>query len=270
MRISDSVKAVLAWIGLIAIIPASITAFEATGYLRPLAGFGVIVLMSLVWNWRRLLNYVRRIETAHSVYIVNKRGDADYTRETTLLPLLWPVRTSEVFVSLSSEAGWIESVNANCDVEWSKKEEKVWHGTARTINHRGKLLAFGKPAGTRIELVSKWRSAFVQPSHDFVVACPERGSSRIVIRIRWRDGCQPLEAFAQSAAYPTSLVRQEHMIDTKKLPWRADDCVHVEVQPDGSHLIEYKIDLPRRCYMYRVFWRASDADRKEVYMASES
>jgi len=252
MRISNSLKSTLTWIVLLGDVLTALTAAQSTGVWQIIAILGVVGLSVLVFHWREMLNYTKGTEIIHTVYMTNQQGDVDYFRETAFVPLLWQKKTSEVFVSTSS--GLIENVEANCYVEWKLKEEKNWRGTAHLNSHRGRIFAFGKPFGTRIELNSKLRSAFTKPPFDFVVTCPEQGASRIIIRFRWHESCRPLEAFAQSVMYPTSFLRKVKMIDTSKLPWHTDASVKIEDQPDNSKTIEYIIDAPKRCYMYRIFW----------------
>ncbi len=252
---SNALKSTFAWIGLLSIVPTSLFALQRTGYEQSISAIGVVVLCLLVWHWRRLLNYIQKLETVHSVHLYNNDGDANYTRETAVLPWIAPVRQTEVLVSLSSETGWIENVSTDDPVSWTEKQNKLWHGHVQVSRHRSRLFAFGRPAGIRVKVASIWRRAFVRPSHDFVVACPERGASRIVIRVRWNQDVRPLECFAQYTRYPTNLVRKEHMIDTSKLPWQNESDVVGELQQDGSLLMNYVIDKPLHCSMYRIFWR---------------
>ncbi len=136
MKPSEHVKTILAWIGLIAIIPSTILAFQTAGVVRTLLIISLVVFVILVWRWRAFLNVVRNTETVHTVNILNDEGDVRYERSTTLLPFLWAVRKSEIWMSMDQTDAHIESVSANCEIEWEQQDQHLWKGTAKLERHR--------------------------------------------------------------------------------------------------------------------------------------
>ena len=141
--------------------------------------------MIIVLKWRALLNYVRNTETSHSFSVVNDTGDVLYQRRISLLPLLWPLKETELFMSLSGKEAKIKYANANCAVEWDKQEPKIWHGIATLPKHFPLLFSFGRKAGVRVELESLWEKAVIEPPHDFIVACGAKKASKIIFKAKW-------------------------------------------------------------------------------------
>lgn len=213
-----------------------------------------VLSVALILYWRSFLNYVWNIEATYSVDVINAQGDAIYRQSRSLLPLLWPIRETEVFMSMSAKDGLIENPTANWPVIWTEKTPRCYRGKVLLPPHRPLLFRFGKPAGIRVEVSAHWRRAFAAPPFDFVVATGERPSGRIEIQLRWRREAKPLEARAEHAVFPVGDVRESAMIRTDRVPWFVESSV--TAQKDGDDmLMTYVIFDPRPSRMFRIAWR---------------
>jgi len=96
-------KTILGWIALLSSVPTAIIVYNSVGVMKSISTLILIIFVVIVWRWRDLINYVRNTESIHSHTILNENGDVLYERQTSLLPLLWPVKESELFISLSVE-----------------------------------------------------------------------------------------------------------------------------------------------------------------------
>jgi len=255
MKFSESIKTFLAWIGLISIVPNTIILFQTAGTERSIYAVSLILILFIVWKWRSFLNYVRNIESLYSFHVINKDGDVEYEKHTSLLPLLWPIKKTEIFMSLSGNQAKIASGQANCPIEWDKQEDKIWHGFAKLPPHKPLLLAFSQNPGIRVELRSLWEKAVVLPPHDFIISCGAKKSSRIIMKANWCASMIPIEVYAQSAPFPVRLLLKKQMIDTTKIPWKNIDDLESHFENDGSISYILRIKEPRKYYMYRIFWK---------------
>lgn len=265
MKLSDSIKTFFAWLGVLASIPGVILMVRTTGVVQLAAGASLVLLVACVWHWRRLLDYVINIETVHSFSVLNDEGDVLYERHESLLPLLFPIKTHEVFVSLSGEQAQIEYVRANCSIDWDSKETKTWHGIAKVPKHVPALAGFGRNVGVRVEWESLWKRAVIDPPHDFVVACGTKRASRIIMKARWPNSAVPIEVTGQMAPFPSELLVKKKMVDTTTIPWMNQDGGVSKVEADGSLSFGWRIDHPKRHCLYRILWMPrSRAVRSEV------
>lgn len=255
MKPGETLKTVLAWVGLLTVIPNTIILFTSAGILRSIAGIVLVILLVVLWRWRNFINYVRNTESDFCYNVINGEGDVIFEQSTSLLPLFWPIKKKEIFMSLSGRKARIADVESNCIVKWDKKEDKSWHGFAILPRHSSLVFAFGRNPGTRIELKSVWKYAVIDPPHDFVVTCGSRKSSRIIMKALWCPAMAPTEIYVQMAPFPVSLVLKKKMVDTTKIPWRDISSFETAVETDGSKSCTVRIDEPRRYYMYRIYWK---------------
>lgn len=254
MKISDNFKSILAWIGLISIVPNTVVTIKAAGITQSIASLSLVTISIVLLKWRSFLNYVRNTETSHSFSVINDNGDVLYQRQISLLPLLWPLKTTELFMSLSGKEAEIKNANVNCEVTWDKQEPKSWHGVATLPKHVPVLFSFGRNSGVRVELTSLWEKAVVDPPHDFIVACGSKKASKIIFKAKWCESTIPIEVSAQYAPFPAPLLLKKQMVDTTNIPWKDLEQLISQEESDGSRTYILKLDSPKKYHMYRIFW----------------
>jgi len=258
MKLSETIKTIFAWIGLILIIPSIIGLIESEGLLKILFVLVLIILFAVILRWRQLLNYIKNTESIHFFTVINKEGDVLYENSISILPLLWQLKTKEVFMSLSGKAAKIDYTKLNCPIDWTKKEEKAWHGVARLNKHRPRLFSFGSNAGTRLEVKSLWKKGVDEPPFDFVVTCGPKKASRIVINVKWCKERAPSKALCQIAPFPTELLIKKKMINTTEIPWMTLQDEPPNEDKNGDYQLRYNIEEPKKLHLYRVYWKKED------------
>lgn len=268
MKISDNFKSILAWIGLISIVPNTIVIIKTAGITQSIASLSIVIISIALLKWRSFLNYVRNTETSHSFSVINDKGDVFYQRQISLLPLLWPLKTTELFMSLSGKESEIQYANANCEVKWDKQEPKSWHGIATLPKHIPYLFSFGRNAGVRVELTSLWKKAVIDPPHDFIVACGSKKASKIIFKAKFCESTIPVEVSAQYAPFPAPLLLKKQMVDTTTIPWKDIDKLISQDESDGSKTYILKLENPKKYHMYRIFWITRIKKENTEYLTS--
>lgn len=268
MKISENFKSILAWIGLISIVPNTIVIIKTAGVTQSIASLSLIIISIALLKWRSFLNYVRNTESSHSFSVINDNGDVLYERQISLLPLLWPLKTTELFMSLSGKEAKIEHADVNCEVKWDKQEPKSWHGIATLPKHIPVLFSFGRNAGVRVELSSLWKKAVIDPPHDFIVASGAKRASKIILKAKWCESSVPIEVSGQYAPFPAPLLLKKQMVDTTTLPWKDLEQLISKEESDGSKTYILKLENPRKYHMYRIFWVPREKIENSEYLAN--